>query len=472
MANVNNDVFQVLVTRGNQSILGAGNGVESLAPGQIGVFDADTNLVPGTGVIPKKFYLAVGIDRTGSNTLEDLRNSAGQFIPTKLITAYGYAPHSASRQQIIQVSNIAAKCDRDYAIKIEQRNSRIDQIQGAVPFTETFIVKGACCPDCGADDCSQADANDIVVKMVAEINKSTRGLSATAAAGLGTITVTAGSSSASNATVTLGSEPSFTVALGSSDSATVVAGKIKNAINAVSGTKYTATNAGAVITVNGPAGTITYAPGITGSTATVVSATNTAVADTTTYLAANPNAVLVLFIKAANLTAYPQGTINMHYHKRRQTSLIVSLVDGFNCSGTVTEVQELAYEQGNGNDIRYKEYNATNGALNSPYVTYTTTGLPKDELQYLADSKTVYDQVQLEYEEQHQGGWKFHKNTLATTIAIPEADTTTRDSLITKLDEICTSVGFEALADDASASSTTASVVEPAITDRTKDGVA
>ena len=55
--STNNKVFQVLVTKGNASALTAGGTLDSLASGQIGVFDANTNLaIDGTGTVKDFLY--------------------------------------------------------------------------------------------------------------------------------------------------------------------------------------------------------------------------------------------------------------------------------------------------------------------------------------------------------------------------------------------------------------------------------
>jgi hypothetical protein len=38
--------------------------------------------------MPRDFYLAVGVDKTGSGTLEDVRTSAGQNDPKEGITIF------------------------------------------------------------------------------------------------------------------------------------------------------------------------------------------------------------------------------------------------------------------------------------------------------------------------------------------------------------------------------------------------
>ena len=58
MSNRNNDVFRVLPVT-NCTLLPDGGQVESLGIGQLGAFDADTNLSidPTTSPMPKKFIL-------------------------------------------------------------------------------------------------------------------------------------------------------------------------------------------------------------------------------------------------------------------------------------------------------------------------------------------------------------------------------------------------------------------------------
>ena len=60
----NNDVFHLLVTKGNQEVLAKDKKVTELLPGQIGIFNYDTNLSFDATVAtaPRNFYLAVGVD--------------------------------------------------------------------------------------------------------------------------------------------------------------------------------------------------------------------------------------------------------------------------------------------------------------------------------------------------------------------------------------------------------------------------
>ena len=57
--STNNKVFQVLVTKGNAAPLAKNLTLDSLQPGQIGVFNASTNLsIDATSPAVKNFYIA------------------------------------------------------------------------------------------------------------------------------------------------------------------------------------------------------------------------------------------------------------------------------------------------------------------------------------------------------------------------------------------------------------------------------
>ena len=113
--------------------------------------------------------LADTFDVTGSGTLEDLRFSAGQIIKKQDVTAYSFKPHSGARPMIQLVGGYSAKCDTDYAVKVELRNSKIYRIQGFNQFTKTYAVRTGCCDDC-VEGCDSYDANKLTLAMVATIN--------------------------------------------------------------------------------------------------------------------------------------------------------------------------------------------------------------------------------------------------------------------------------------------------------------
>jgi hypothetical protein len=404
MSNRNNDVFQVLVTKGNQAVLPAGQAVETLAVGQIGVFDANTNLSVATA--PREFYFAVGVNRSGGTTLEDIKTSAGQFIQKKGIVNYSFVSHTAAQPMIVKVGDYKAECETDYAVKIEFRNSRIYRTQGFNQFSKTYAVQTSCC-DC-ASGCGSGDANELTNLLVNEINMEKDGL--------------------------------------------VLA-------KAVARQALTAATHGT---------SVNYAAGAVMTTADV----NALIA----YNAVPANSATKVFTDIS-LTAVPLKLkqycdINLGFHKFVETVLVVSLVDGFSCTGKVTTTQEIVFEEGTGNNIHQKEYHASgwNGA--GPYPVSAVTGMSLGNIKYDADINGKYDQFILEYNQKSESGWLEYENTLSTIFAVPEADVTTRGGLATVLDVLVNGDNFEALADDAALANTNPLVVEPVVTYVTKDGIA
>mgnify|MGYP003451044006 FL=1 len=153
--------------------------------------------------------------------------------------------------------------------------------------------------------------------------------------------------------------------------------------------------------------------------------------------------------------------VNTKYYNPRQTVVIPSLVDGFNCTGKITVTQQAVGEEGNGTDIKQKEYHA--GGWNGRpgiYRVSTVMGLAKDGFEYFADENVKYDQINLVYDHFSTAGWGEYLNNLLTLVAIPEPDTVTRNGFIGYLDAVLASRGFEPLADDAATANVSPTVVE------------
>jgi len=171
----NNDVFQVLVTSGDQSVLGAGNSVVDLAPGQIGVFDFNTNVSINATSTPRNFYLAVGLDLDGDAATDDIAKSAGSHIQAKNIAFYSFRPHTAGQPLKVVLSDYTADCETEYGIKLELRNQEIYRTQGYNQFTKTYSIVTSCCNGC-EPTCPSGDANEITKQLKENINNDPSGL--------------------------------------------------------------------------------------------------------------------------------------------------------------------------------------------------------------------------------------------------------------------------------------------------------
>lgn len=167
------------------------------------------------------------------------------------------------------------------------------------------------------------------------------------------------------------------------------------------------------------------------------------------------------------------AAINVAYYHPRGTELIVSMVEGFDCTGTLTVVEEGAFEEGNGYDVQQREYMA--GGWNGrpgPYRVHSNTGLAKNGIEYFADRKAKYDIAYLCYGHYSQSGWGDYMNDLGTEFVFDTTDggpTTGRDSFLTVIDRIVAARGFDALADDAAASNDDPTVSEPTEDAATQD---
>lgn len=135
------NVKRVLVTSGNQAPLAAGNGLDALALGQVGVFDASTNQSIDANSTPKNFYLAVGVDSDGDGAVDDVNFSAGQVIQANNLRSYSFRPHTPARPQILRIEGITPNAEvKEYAFKLEFRNQRLARRIGTIQFTHTFAV--------------------------------------------------------------------------------------------------------------------------------------------------------------------------------------------------------------------------------------------------------------------------------------------------------------------------------------------
>lgn len=464
--STNNDVFNVLVTTGDQAVAAKDSTLDSLAVGQIGVFDRATNLAIDGTVLVKDFFIAVGLDTDGDTVKDDIATSAGQMIQRRNIKEYTFRPHTAAQPMIFELTGFEPNCDTDYALRLEFRNMEIYKRQGYNQFSKAYTVRTSCCEDC--DTCPSGDCQELGNLLVDEINLDEDNLAnAKLFVNQGSITITGEPTADGDITVTANGEAKV-VAILDADDAAGVADKIAAAfagstVNlAVSDSVDTVTFT-ELKTVSGTTGTVVYDDtDTTGATATVVDYTSAVV--TTEELAALTGVCPGIRVTSNPLSVRNYCSINLKYYHPRQTIMVPSLVEGFDCNGTLTTTQEAAMEEGNGYDIKQKEYHAGGWTGNpGPYRVSQATGTALD-ITYQAAANVKYDQFMLAYDQFSVAGWQENLNNLATIIAIPATDTTTRDGFAAVIDGLVAGIGLDALADDAAAAD-----VDPANVEATED---
>ena len=391
----NNDVFHLLVTKGNQAVLAKDKKVTELLPGQIGIFNYDTNLSFDATVAtaPKNFYLAVGID-AGNGTTGDIMKSAGSHVQGKNIAFYSFRPYTPGRPMKVLLKDYVANCETEYGVKLELRNQEIYRTQGYNQFTKTYMMKTSCCDGC-EPTCPSGDANEITKQLYININNDTSGL---------------------------------------------VKANIKPRAGAV-------LPAGVTVDVNG---------NLTLAQVDTIMAYNAAQTNPANFVYTD------LEIETVSQTIQDFSAVSLNYMYPRQTVAILTKVGDFKCSGTVATTQAAVFEEGAGIDVKQLEYQAK-GWTESPYRVSTVNGVADNRI-YITDASSKYDVFALTYDQFSLGGWLEYFHNQASIIAIPTADTVTRNGLAAILDKVAVAQSFEPLADDA-----TAAVADSAVIERTTD---
>lgn len=373
MSNRNNDVFRVLPVN-DCTLLEPGPGVslKDLNIGQLGAFDADTNLAIDqfTSPMPKNIFFALAY-QTESGAV-DYRTSAGQVIQRQGVVGYTTKLCTSGSPMKVTVGNFKAECDTEYGVRVEFRNAKINRIQGYNQFSKAYMVKTPCCDDC-AEGCGSLDANVLTQLFVANINADQSGL--------------------------VLAQPVARQALTTATHGT--------SVNYSAGDVMTDADVAQLIVFN-----------------------------STALPAAMVYADFQLVSQPLSIGSFCQ--VNLHYYKLLETVLIVSLIEGFGCSGATTVNEYPTYAEGTGINIQQKEYHASGWAGSGPYKLSQVTGTAKGNIVYLADKKTNYDQIILEHNQTSESGWQEYNNTMSTVFAYPCGDCDLADSITRLLDAFIT----------------------------------
>lgn len=446
----NNPVSSVLIASGNAALLTAGQPISALAIGQLGIFNADTHLAINTATVQagQRFYIAAGMNN-GSGVMTP-RFSAAQEIQKEHVNALTARNWTQSRVGIFDITDFTVECNTDYGIRIGMQNQAAYTTHGFNTPANTFVVRSSCCATCAT--CASGDVNDLVYKLATSINNDPNGLMAVTFINTqNTLTVAGTASATTNTTFTLNGV-AVSAAITSGDTATVAAGKIVTAINALTDSPFYATNAAGVITVKNKkasssgvayvAGSVTAGLTITAGTSSTV---ETPYANYATFIAANPGVTFGLRITTIpeKINMLYNGSFNTKYDFPRGTVLVPSLVEGFNCSGKITTIQTMAYEQGAGYDVAQLEYMNAGYMGSGNYRQSELTGLILSPAA-IASVTGKYVTVTLTYQFESHSGFRNYHNNEETVIVIPCADTTTTGSIGSNFDALF-SGKFEAI---------------------------
>ena len=461
MSSIMGSVEQVLVATGDQAVLGAGAALNTLAKGQLGVFDAKTNLSVDDSATSRSFYIAVG---TGN----------GDFLTSNIITAadveaYNTRCASAPQEGVYDlIVGGCTDCTEDYVLRFAITSPSDFYKMGYQPLYKTFVVGKDCCSNCTDCDNEAAICSEVIKKLRDEINADRDGLftawaidpnKATsldaavlsdadidnlvnAQAAQGWITVTDWNGLDGGKTVTVGATTlteasEFTA---ETDNATT-AGNLATAIDGISGVSAEAVGNVVIITLD--------AAGAAGNT-TVLTTNATSGVELTgegTLIGgadANAKACPALRIQTVLPTLKDWCNIPETYDFPRNVKLVAAPVEGLACCGAVTERQIPTLEEGSYEEVKYREYVAK-GHLAGPYRQTQSGVFIGDASTQVVDGQD-YNSMDIHYRYNHFSGNLSYSDPKLASIFIPCASSTTAAGFSAIVDALLPS--FDAQAND------------------------
>lgn len=401
-------------------------GAINLDDREIGLFDADTltSLNPATVITSQsgKVFFAMGYDSTGNGTVDQVIKSLP--IEVSRITKITKQAYVCPKPQIKRITWTSTDCDTEYCLKFNFNSVALSQDLGFNALYKTFNVTTDCCED-GCETCGGGDCDALADLLVAEVNTDSDGFITATKQANNTLAFANEDVSAFDApaadfmTFTAGGSTFSALIPDLSGDDAAAATALTNAINAV----ITANSLGgtATVTRNGAgdyslAVTSNYIESIdfydasVSTTVAAISTTATAVTDgcPTIYFEANFDAIADFCHLPVNLRE-PNGVTFGIYGDC-----------AFDCNLTVTDVQDLTYESGEGVGVKDMEEEASGYGVDHWY-RYTKLVEPNPTRTLLTDVSKNYAVYVIEHQDLHEGApsGHFFRSTWQTIFAVP-----------------------------------------------------
>ncbi|HMT02869.1 MAG TPA: hypothetical protein PKD00_06095 [Burkholderiales bacterium] len=161
----------VLVTSGNLALVAAGTALTTISathdccgglptvttfynirPGQLGVYDANTNLAVAADDITQlrgNIFFAVGVDNDGDGITDDIITIPGDILNTCSIKRATSEPYRAPSVEIVDFLFDCAECGGEYVLGIEVKDNRMRRFyQQQRDPQDVYAIKLDCCADC------------------------------------------------------------------------------------------------------------------------------------------------------------------------------------------------------------------------------------------------------------------------------------------------------------------------------------
>jgi hypothetical protein len=155
----------------SQSSLPTTGSTQDLTAGQVGFFSPSYATVTA-GTIPNQKYVYVAQGRANEYLQGSKRSD--KIDKNKIVDWYFVEGNATALPQITEISDFTVGCGEYVTLTLRAHSSYIDTLYFN-GFTRSVTVQAPCC-DCGADPCTDVDAEALVDLLIAALNQTAPGI--------------------------------------------------------------------------------------------------------------------------------------------------------------------------------------------------------------------------------------------------------------------------------------------------------
>lgn len=395
-------------------------GAINLTDRQIGFYDADTLLsldATSAGAFTSesgKVIVAMGYDSTGNGTVDTVIKSLP--IDISRIVKLDKQPYICPKNPIKRFTWTTTDCDTEYCLKFSTESVQISEYLGFNVLDKTFSVTTDCCED-GCDTCGGGSCSALATLLVDAINADKDEIFTATAQTQNDLLLEATDISSYDPTdyavVTAGGHTFYFDQGDYTGDATGDATELQTELQAF----IDAYNLGGTVTVTRQ-GSQDYDIAVAGSYITSINFDPSGEDDTTTATATT-NGCPSIYVEAsapaiANFCHLPINLVEANGY-------IFNIYGdcAFDCNLTVSDVQDMQYEEGNGIVVKDMEEEAA--AYSGELYRFTKLIQPDPVRTLLTDVTKNHAVYVIEHDDLHKGApsGHFFRSRWKTIIAVP-----------------------------------------------------
>lgn len=159
------DIFKVFVAKQDGVKLEAGKKLKELLPGEVAIFDLDTNLSVADFTNTSRFYLATNQDGK-------IVKSPNRWIDKDNIKSITLQKPVTSVNKKVTFKDFKIFCGKDYALRVEATNELTKFQIGTNTDSAHLVATSVDCGECGATDkCEEINPIPVVVELLKNKNR-------------------------------------------------------------------------------------------------------------------------------------------------------------------------------------------------------------------------------------------------------------------------------------------------------------